>query len=382
MGMTDDDRERLRRIAYGPDATTEERVAAETELRQLDHADVASRADTIQDATVEGHPPPGIGGNAGATSADDDDDDETEHHDHETEPSLWGRSIRVAWLIPIVVGSLVIGYLASLGGFDAMVGAQTTSGTGSPTPSANPSGEQDVNLHLGDLDAADSWFDRPYSESDAFPDASALESYGISAGDVRIAAGTSDKVGAWVARAEGLLCLIMANTVEGSSASSCTDRDRFAKTGIRLFSSGSGSATWFGREVTTDPLLEAAEGAPHAPGSGPGDVAAANAWFDSAVPSSDQPPAPRFLKDMMGVDPAAVSYSRLESAPWVEVWLAKQGSVGFCIASTDDQGETNFGDCATNDEFQLRGLALTAFGFSMFWDGTSLSSVDVSAAGN
>ena len=65
----------------------------------------------------------------------------------------------------------------------------------------------------------------------------------------------------------------------------------------------------------------------------------------------------------------------------MEVWLAKQASDGFCIVATDDHGDTGFGNCAAVDEFQMRGLELTAFGFSMFWDGTSLSAVEVSAAG-
>jgi hypothetical protein len=376
--MTDDARDRLRRIAYGPDATAQERAAAETALRQLDDVGPKPIADSVDDP-VERNSPNIAGVAAGAAPVDGVD--EVDDDGRETEPSFWGKSVRVAWLAPIVIGALAVGYFASLGSLDVNRGAHNIAGTESPAPSASTSGEQSLDLHLGDLIAADSWFERPFRESDAYPDASALEYYKIRAVDVRIASGAADKVGVWVGRSADKLCLLIADTVAATRASTCIDRGKFARMGIHLSSNDLG-ATWFGRDVSTDPPLESSLGAPHDPVSGPGSVAAANAWFDSAAPSSDQHPAPTFLKHMMGVDPTAVSYSRLEVAPWVEVWLAKQGAVGFCIASTDDQGDTNFGDCATNDEFQLKGLALSAFGLSMFWDGTSLSAVEVSAAGH
>ena len=355
--MNRHDSESLRRIVFGRDATAEERAAAEAALRQLDEAELAAVSDTEQ-IRDEDH-------SKADTSAAHDSDVEA----NEESPSFWRRSIRVAWLVPIVAGSIAIGYAASIGPLESMSG--TPISTATQTPSAEPTDEPTSGRRPGDLAAADSWFDRAYKETDTFPDAVALEQFGIAAEDMRIAINGGDKGSVWVARAGDALCLVISDPVDGVSASSCTERDRFAESGIALGSNNLG-ASWYGREVTTSPPLIPAATGPLPPTTGPGDLAAANSRFILPALPSDEYSEPDMLANLH-ISQSDVRRIIPESTPWIRLWLAKQGTAGFCFLSVDEADASSQAACALIDEFTKSGLAMTTQGYSFFWDGTSVS---------
>lgn len=370
--MTPADRESLRRIAYGPDATAEERAEAASALRQLDEAkreEAESEADP-RAAAAESRPILSEELSQVKASAERASDDGVE--EDEESPSFWRRSIRVAWLVPIVVGSIAVGYAASIGPLNAMRNPQNSALSASPTPpSAEPTDVPDANVKSGDLAAADSWFDRPYRASDTFPNAAALHQFGINAEDVRIAVNGGEKGSVWVGRTEGELCLVLADPTDGTSASSCNKRDKFAEFGIAFGSTNLG-ASWYGREVTTTPRLVPVATGPLPPTSGPGDLVAAVSWFLSpALPSGDLP-APDVLAAAQ-INPGDVRRVIPESTPWIKLWVAKQSTDGFCILSVDDADSSSGWTCASIEEFLKSGLTLPTQSYSFFWDGTRVS---------
>lgn len=291
-------------------------------------------------------------------------DDDTEES---AESALWSRRIRVGWLIPIAVGAVLLGTVGTWGGtgqFDRETQPET------PTPASTAIGSMvDTNI-VGELDAADTWFVRPFQASDTFPEPSQLEFYGIGEHNIRLALDGGDLGGAWVGHTLGKLCLIIANADEGSSAANCVERNWFTTQGVSVGMGGL-SASWYGNHVTTDPPIDPM---PRVSPPDSGNVDAANAWFDQPATEDDRYPVGGLL-DQMGVDQSQVRLPNPEQRG-PKVWLVKQGTRGFCLAGDEasvDRGQGK-GDwnCSTIDEFEAHGVTLATQNFAAAWDGEAL----------
>ncbi len=368
--MSDADRDHLRRIAYGPDATAQERVAAEESLRALDEEQLAAAADALAESAAEKAHPSALEGEAvEGVDGDDGDLSDDDSEEGETAPAFWQRSIRVAWLVPIVVGAIVVGCLGSLG---PMAAQQRADDLLNPAVSAPPVSVPNIGepiLLLGDLQAADKWFDDAPASEKAFPVPEMLDKEGIRLKDVRLAIDGGENASIWVARTEKGLCLVFARAPDVGSAWSCIDRDNFEKTGLVIGLDGV-QASWFGREVITNPpLVDPAAREPFLEGR-PGNVDAANAFLGSGVTLTQNVFSETELGGM-GVDLVGAHIIAPEVAPWISLMIAKQRAGGFCLVLAD--GDT-LAKCSTLEEFQSRGLSLAIAGYVFQWDGNSLTS--------
>lgn len=346
-----DDRERLRRIAYGPDATPRERAAAEASLRQLDEQERTAAAtresqavnredpdedfdvdDKVFDEAVDGGVDDGAEG-----------DDEVEPH------PLWLRRINMGWMIPIVVGSLVIGALGAWG-------------ASAVSSSINP----------GDLNAADAWFTSPLNVSDqnAMPWWLA-EPYGIEPRNLR----PTSTPGVWVGRTKTHLCILI-QELEGAGAN-CVERDKFAADGIN-YSVGKLSFHWFGGDVTvkettpggvvTLPVL------PNPP-SGPGDLDAAKALFAVPATERDAFPSP-YVVESLGLQTTDVRWiGGIDGGmtAWAFEQKATGTTKGFCLAVIKDAATyTPYLQCVTSQEFETSGVSIKTLRFTAHWDGKAV----------
>lgn len=375
MSAGAEDVERLRRIAYGPDATPRERAEAEVSLRERE-AQAQAQAHTVtlaaeaevpddsmvqvEQSDVSGDDP--FEGNPGVESDAIDDGEE--------EPSLWNRRIRVGWVIPIAVGAVLLGAAVALGAsgqFDRVTGPATAS----PAPTVIEIPEEGT--EAGDLNAADRWFDRPFEDSDAFSQPALLESGVIDEHDVRLALDGGELGSVWVGRTDDKLCLLIAIAKEESGASSCIEREQFQSNGLRLRSDKL-SASWNGWEVTSDPYIGPR---PHVSAPASGDVDAANSWFEQIATEDDVYPISGIL-DHMGVDQSQVrQVGRSDGGP--QVWVMKQGDTGFCLASYDPTQDRGQGqgkgewNCATIEEFEAHGVTLSTSTIAVAWDGAMIA---------
>jgi hypothetical protein len=368
--------ERLRRVAYGPGAGAAERAEAEAALRALAEPP-ADRADAVAAA-----PPPGVavtspgegdGDVAGGSDAGDADDD--------APGSIWGRRIRLGWLVPIVVGSLVAGVLIALGATGHLApqaqfnGPDRTSESDGPRPVSQPGDGTDLVVLGGDLEAADAWFEGSATASDAYPFPGLLESNAIDPYDVRFALAGGEGWNVWVARsAAGKLCLLLADARDGTGSAGCFARASFAAQGASL-GLGDRMAHWFGHEVTASPTNTTVGDDPQEeqrslPQAAPGDVGAALGWFSRPQTELDVFPTPDLLAHLgiAGQDIRNVSHLL---PPEQVIWIAKQGTVGFCLLITEAQ--TVASSCATVDEFRESGLNLEAGDLTASWDGKQVA---------
>lgn len=369
-----DNVDRLRRLAYGPGSRPEDRAAAETELRQLEgetrkSGPVAPEPSGVEPSGVGPLPQveADLGGISGVMSvADGNTDPEPTVVSPGRDPAvpIWRRSIRVAWLIPIVVGAVLIGVLATMGvagQFDA--GARWSA----PVASGNPQTQGS-----GDLSAADAWFEKPITDADLFTYPELSDSNGIASDQVRFALDGGNGYMVWVGRTDRQLCLLISQEGETNGAVSCFDRDRFVAAGAHLAVDGR-KAYWYGHEVTADPaILSSGPNAtvPPLPSSGPGNIEAANSWFDSPADESDPFPDAGSL-DGIGVALKDVRSAGESSGSPYHLWIAKQGTTGFCLIATKEaESEAT---CKSFADFESSGLSIQERGFSAFWNGTGAS---------
>lgn len=347
--MTDADREHLRRIIYGPNATPQERAAAEEALRESDERALAASVVPIEEPEGDQQKLAQVGDEI---LEPENADDSAECSD---EPSLWRRRIRVGWLVPIAVASLLVGAVGALGVTGHLSGIMATMFSDGGA------------VVKGDLKAADSRFDKPFVPSDTYPGIVA-QSYGVGESDVR----ASGLAGVWFGRTDSTLCLLLLSFEAGSGAS-CVQRDHFVKSGITLVSMGH-TFRWFGGDATVDPPLAAGQNSVSptpAQWSGPGNVDAANAWFDK--PGAAQEPFPTlWMLDQMGVNQSQVRLAGINDRGY-KLWIVKQGATGFCLAGYDvNAGEARY-QCATIAKFEASGVSIAAPNFAAWWDGVSLS---------
>ncbi|GAB3045518.1 hypothetical protein GCM10027052_30110 [Parafrigoribacterium mesophilum] len=263
-------RAELQRIAFGRTHGREDEEAAAAARQQLADADgeataavgyVASSSEVATDrrnavspaadgeewAAARGVP-------AAMTTAPNDDAPPP------PEPPQRGRRsrhIRAAWLIPIIAGSLAVGYIAapnvavqSLVGPSASTPPRVAPSAAPGVPSAFPipNGE----LATGgpsSLKEADAWFETVPTERDGFGDPQLLETLKIAPSAVRFVQINAAGFQVWVAKTlNDDLCVLSTNgTSEISSA--CTPRAAFSGAGVMLTQSDY-SIGWSGSRVT------------------------------------------------------------------------------------------------------------------------------------
>ena len=262
MSADADELARLRRRAYGPGVTAEERATAaaalgslaaqsllESENARKAEADAAraelpviANSETSGQLLVAEQVSIGAGAEAGAGAAGSDGDGRPRH------------SVAAIWVVPIVVVALGLGALGALAG-TGQLGLQPTSDARSESPTPTPSADPIVEPSLGDLDAVDKLFASEYELSDVYPDSEILAASFIHPEDVRFLVKKMvgvDEVRIWAAKTHpGELCLLAIIDTDGMSATSCTSREEFAKYGIAfgandVFVSWNGSRVIFG----------------------------------------------------------------------------------------------------------------------------------------
>lgn len=372
---------RLRRVAFGPGSSAQERADAVAALRALSDRIAPERAgagESESEVHAETDARPEETGHLVSTFGDESRGEITETVvDEDSEEPIWRRSIRVGWLVPIVAGSLLVGVVGALGATGRF---ENLAVWGSPTPSVTPPGVASGEVHPGDLQAADSWFGRQFKTGvDSYPDLQLLSNNGINPDDVRAALDAGNGLKVWVGKTTGKLCLLVASNSASNStsnvAASCFERDNFAVGGAHLGMNGR-MAHWDGNEVTADPPDPASANGgtvPQVPGSGRGDVDAANSWFASPATTRDAFPEDGMLGSM-GVDQSEVRLVGPEDGSLTKLWVVKQGTTGFCLATVNNSKHTSQSQCATIAEFRTSGLSISDRGFAAYWNGESISS--------
>ncbi|MEO7147943.1 MAG: hypothetical protein ABIX09_08675, partial [Terrimesophilobacter sp.] len=123
MSGATDEIARLRRVAYGPGATAEERTAAEAALRAMSIADKAHLEAVVVDASGS---PASVLAHQEAEATD--------------EPPERESGLRPIWLIPIVVAAIGVGTVGALGA-TGQLGIGTVPAVPSGSPTSQPTVE-------------------------------------------------------------------------------------------------------------------------------------------------------------------------------------------------------------------------------------------------
>ena len=110
---------------------------------------------------------------------------------------------------------------------------------------------------------------------------------------------------------------------------------------------------------------------------GPGDLEAAERWFDDSATPRDAFPDTAFL-DHLDIDPENVRFMGSENGDW-SVWAAKDRNGQLCLVVRDAL-EGGAASCATADEFTRNGISIGLNGHSSYWDGATVYT-DRSSAG-
>ncbi len=104
------------------------------------------------------------------------------------------------------------------------------------------------------------------------------------------------------------------------------------------------------------------------PDSGGGHIDAANAVFDVPAKGYEAYPITSLLSDM-GVDQSQVRLAVVDNGH--KLWVVKQGTIGFCLASYDVRTSDGMYECATIEKFKRSGVAMIGTEFAAWWDGKS-----------
>lgn len=338
-----EERDRLRRIIYGPDSSAAQRTEAEHALLLLDQQEQHGREREEAAAQAALDDESGVAENKVEESATDEDVERDA-------TTFWQRRINLGWLIPIVVGSLLLGAAVAAGVNWSLLNS-------SPTAAK------------GDLAAADAWFDSPTSpeDEDSLPVFEA-QSYDIDVRDLR----RTEVPGVWVGRTDAFLCLVIQQW-EGSGAT-CVERADFARDGID-YAVGNLHIRWYGHGVVVRESTQAGEVAvpvlPNPP-TGPGNVDEANALFSTPATDKDEFPSPWILPSLEADVGDARRIGNSDSG--LTLWAVKQRDAGFClIAFRDSSPDSPYIHCATVEEFETSGLSIRALRFTVRWDGESSS---------
>lgn len=363
MADADEEAEGLRRVAYGPGTSATERAEAEAALRALAErrADAGDASEVVSDVEVLASLERG---GVESNVAHGGDGEEIA-----APTPIWERRIRVAWVVPMVVVAVVVGALGALQatgqfGPTSQVERPATSSPTDPPPKAwiqTP----------GDLEAADAWFDRPATASDAYPFQGLLDSNDIDPYEVRFVLTDGIEWNVWVGRSRsGGLCLLVTDRRDSTGTGRCVVRDEFAQAGA-LVASGGHFAYWTGDTVSTD-RSSAGHSGLTSPSAGPGNEKAAQAWFAEPATPSDLFPYPDALTGL-GIDPSDVRSVGNNDPGWA-LWLSRQGAAGYCLMATTNLADAMFSSCVTVEVFRTSGVSLVAQGHSAFWNGESVTS--------
>lgn len=104
------------------------------------------------------------------------------------------------------------------------------------------------------------------------------------------------------------------------------------------------------------------------PDSGGGHIDAANALFDVPARAYEGYPLTAVL-DEMGVDQSQLRLAVVDNGH--KLWVVKQGTIGFCLASYDVRTSESMFQCATIEKFKQSGVAMIGTEFAAWWDGKS-----------
>ncbi len=246
--MTNDDSESLRRIAYGPDATGEERAAAEAALRDAER--LAVRGSVAVSTTVD---------------ADTDVAGGIESVPRERQADVARdndrpRGIRRACLILIIVAAIGVGALGSFA-VTGLLGNQPASIAPSEQPSIPPLNQGEVGGRLvGDLGSVDRLFNGAPGPKDVFPDAALLEKSFIDPTNVRFllsaqAEKAEDDFRMWAAKNRAdEVCLIIVMGDGDMTGRSCVSRADFRRDGL-AFGANQFRVSWNGVSVSVERTL-------------------------------------------------------------------------------------------------------------------------------
>ena len=103
--------------------------------------------------------------------------------------------------------------------------------------------------------------------------------------------------------------------------------------------------------------------------SGPGNLVAANSWFDSPSKPEDAFPDNKILKSL-GIDQNDIKPATSYDLPPRVLWIARQGTTGFCmIAFTYLNDPATVINCVSVKEFRESGLNIATPAFAAHWDG-------------
>ena len=171
-------------------------------------------------------------------------------------PRMVARRMRPAWLVPIVVASIAVGYY---GATIAVAGTLQASVHSTPAPivpspvflsparTAPPNGGTSVG-GPSSLKEADAWFETLPSDSDPVVDPAILANLGIDPSAIRFVQINAAGSQVWVARKlDGDLCVIGTEGEGQPPFTGCTTREAFAGSGITVtLLEGRYSLTWNG----------------------------------------------------------------------------------------------------------------------------------------
>ncbi len=231
MDSTDEERvRRLQRLAFGADASPDERQAA------LDELDRLGQHDAVSAGMADAAPLP-----------DSSDRAQPEVTVDDPGPPATRRSKGFALRVGVITGAIavVVGVIAGFAaGWQAQPGrpASTTASTGSPGPvNAGPRLHADVFAAMPialETDAA-RVFDRTQTPADTPDLETPLAEVTSLLGPIatRLLATTPDGTAVFAARDDTDICLIAVFT-DGGAASVCTQRGRFPSEGLRMSAGG------------------------------------------------------------------------------------------------------------------------------------------------
>lgn len=242
-----DELARLRRAAFGPSATAEERAAAEAALRRLGERSRERVPEVPEVPEMQPWPaamPFGVN--------DQTSKSESVALVDEAAPKLWKRRIRVGWLAPIAVGALVVGAVGALGAAGQFATTDVTV-VQTPQPDSSPAvGNSSGTLITGpgNVAAANSWFDSPATSTDAFPLTVLLRQIGVDQDQVRLLLDDGGRK-LWAAK-QGTagFCLGIYDNSADNSFFNCATVQEFADAGVVIVTPEFG-AWWGGQGIRT-----------------------------------------------------------------------------------------------------------------------------------
>lgn len=266
--MSDAGRERLKRIAYGRDATAEERSSAEESLRQLAEQDLAlTFATTVEPSEVPSVEPEQRNEVDTVESVSDQVPHTVKSDSVEQGAGqpLWRRRIRIGWIAPIALGAFLLGLWAALGTDGQREPVAATASPTTPTvdgelgeviaggrsteyrfPAPGTSARPAPEARPGNVDVADALFDQSATARDSYPIKGMLDQLGVDQSDVRLLLDDDNGHMLWaVKQGTAGFCLASYDVWAAMGHSVCATIEEFEASGVSIVTPGF-SAWWGG----------------------------------------------------------------------------------------------------------------------------------------